>query len=689
MSTSDIINYSADNGSVDIVEFDDASSTVKVSIVTSMISEGQVTVPGGKTGQVYTKLSDEDFDVGWVDNLADGVEGIRGEAEAEYSQGYYTITPSKIGLGNVDNTSDLDKPISTATKAELDLLQGILTEAGQTLEEEIERTSEHINNYSNPHNVTKTQLGLGNVTNDAQVKRTELGVPNGVAQLDENSKVVSSQLPDYLFGQLVYGGNVKGSVPPQPISEIEVGDVLSNLYFNTYIKPDLSQLDWSHSTFVSDKAQHVLHIIGSVNGVDVVRYASHTVVNGVELEGDAYFISVQDRICFATSNMAKLFDDRSGWFVHSVKFAPELEVDLVSQQDSWGSYISKESVWESSEGIVTATLSLDAQGKLGTVLTTIVLSDDNAVLTGYVANYGLYYPAVNNFVFAGLDFKTGDWLISNGREWAKIDNTDAVSGVKGQEESIYRTGLVNITQANIGIYKYRDVDAVFMPCDEDSQFPYCAAIKLPELIRSDQVADVYFSKDQVLSSDYAPYCETADIVSKTGPAVNKIEVNDLVTRLYFNTSVVPNPQDLDWSDAYLVEDNNYQIGLATKELSRVEPEFSFITWARITKDAYGTSSDIYALIIFSNDIVYVACDKQDEDKIRTLTEVEPNTWLYTTLEDRNTENHDMPVEYTQQQDLWKTYVSKDGQWADVPEGFGLKVYSKSDSAITIPMIVIK
>lgn len=96
MSTSDIINYSADNGNIDIVEFDDASSTVKVSIVTSMISEGQVTVPGGKTGQVYTKLSDEDFDVGWVDNLADGVgitEIIGGDAEITPSE---TITPITI-----------------------------------------------------------------------------------------------------------------------------------------------------------------------------------------------------------------------------------------------------------------------------------------------------------------------------------------------------------------------------------------------------------------------------------------------------------------------------------------------------------------------------------------------------------------------------------------------------------------
>ena len=33
------------------------------------------------------------------------------------------------------------------------------------------------------------------------------GKANGVASLDENSKIVSSQLPDYLLGQVMYGGN--------------------------------------------------------------------------------------------------------------------------------------------------------------------------------------------------------------------------------------------------------------------------------------------------------------------------------------------------------------------------------------------------------------------------------------------------------------------------------------------------
>ena len=41
----------------------------------------------------------------------------------------------------------------------------------------------------------KTAMNLNNVTNDAQVKRTEMGAANGVATLDSNGKIPSSQIP--------------------------------------------------------------------------------------------------------------------------------------------------------------------------------------------------------------------------------------------------------------------------------------------------------------------------------------------------------------------------------------------------------------------------------------------------------------------------------------------------------------
>lgn len=72
-------------------------------------------------------LSTEDFTSAEKAKLA-GIEagaqvntitGVKGDAEAAYRTGDVNITKANVGLGNVDNTSDLDKPISTATQTAL------------------------------------------------------------------------------------------------------------------------------------------------------------------------------------------------------------------------------------------------------------------------------------------------------------------------------------------------------------------------------------------------------------------------------------------------------------------------------------------------------------------------------------------------------------------------------------------
>jgi hypothetical protein len=67
-----------------------------------------------------------------LEGIEDGAQvntitGVKGDAEATYRTGNVNITKTNIGLGNVDNTSDLDKPISTATQTALDGKQATLT----------------------------------------------------------------------------------------------------------------------------------------------------------------------------------------------------------------------------------------------------------------------------------------------------------------------------------------------------------------------------------------------------------------------------------------------------------------------------------------------------------------------------------------------------------------------------------
>lgn len=95
-------------------------------------------------------------------------------------------------------------------------------------------------------------------------------------------------------------------------------------------------------------------------------------------------------------------------------------------------------------GAGVATLSTDAKAKLGTSSNSITLTNDTTAITGYTANEGIYYIASSDGSFASLGLVTGDWLISTGSAWKKIDNTDAVTSVNT------KTGAVVLTASDVG-----------------------------------------------------------------------------------------------------------------------------------------------------------------------------------------------------------------------------------------------
>ena len=61
------------------------------------------------------------------------------------------------------------------------------------------------------------------------------------------------------------------------------------------------------------------------------------------------------------------------------------------------------------------------------------------------AKKGDYYIANAAGTQFGLEFDVGDWLVSDGAAWGKVDNTDAVASVNGKK------GVVTITKADVGL----------------------------------------------------------------------------------------------------------------------------------------------------------------------------------------------------------------------------------------------
>ena len=114
----------------------------------------------------------------------------------------HEVTKEQVGLGNVDNTADIDKPVSRPQKEYIDALENRVkgwfkqlnvwinnhvTEVNKKFqdvwaainkkldkedyENDKDNFNAHIRNYDNPHEVTKEQVGLGNVDNTADIDK--------------------------------------------------------------------------------------------------------------------------------------------------------------------------------------------------------------------------------------------------------------------------------------------------------------------------------------------------------------------------------------------------------------------------------------------------------------------------------------------------------------------------------------
>ena len=91
----------------------------------------------------------------------------------------HAVTKAQVGLGNVNNTSDVDKPVSTAQATAIADAKAAGTNAQTNL-------TTHMQNKSNPHGVTRDQLGLGTT---AEIIFKKVSAPSGLwKESDERLK---------------------------------------------------------------------------------------------------------------------------------------------------------------------------------------------------------------------------------------------------------------------------------------------------------------------------------------------------------------------------------------------------------------------------------------------------------------------------------------------------------------------
>lgn len=97
----------------------------------------------------------------------------------------HTVTKTQVGLGNVNNTSDADKPVSTAQASAIADAKAAGTAAQTSI-------NNHAGRKDNPHSVTRTQLGLA--TTD-QVVFAKTTAPSGFWKESSDERLKSNIKP--------------------------------------------------------------------------------------------------------------------------------------------------------------------------------------------------------------------------------------------------------------------------------------------------------------------------------------------------------------------------------------------------------------------------------------------------------------------------------------------------------------
>lgn len=161
-----------------------------------------------KTGNVLYPHTSTDVVFNSAGKNVDALLNEKSNSNHTHDDRYYTEsemdTKLNVKLNTTGNASNVTNTFTQAsTLTNLTTGEKLSISLGKIMKAIADLIS-HIGNKSNPHAVTKSQVGLGNVTNDAQVKRSEMGVANGVATLDTTGKVPSSQLPSYVDDVLEY-----------------------------------------------------------------------------------------------------------------------------------------------------------------------------------------------------------------------------------------------------------------------------------------------------------------------------------------------------------------------------------------------------------------------------------------------------------------------------------------------------
>ncbi len=142
-----------------------AALALKANLASPALS-GVPTAPTAVLGTTTSQLATTQFVQAAINANAAGDADTAGDLAEHLADtaNPHAVTASQVGLGNVDDTADLDKPVSTATQTAINAANAATGAVAADL-------AEHLADTANPHAVTASQVGLGNVDDTADLDK--------------------------------------------------------------------------------------------------------------------------------------------------------------------------------------------------------------------------------------------------------------------------------------------------------------------------------------------------------------------------------------------------------------------------------------------------------------------------------------------------------------------------------------
>ena len=165
----------------------------------------------------------------------DGVNRLQLDTHTENVTNPHVVTATQLGLGNVDNTNDLAKPISTATQSALD---------DKAIGSDL---TSHVGDMDNPHGVDAGDIGLANVDDTSDLTKPISTATQSALNEKASISVLTAHISDVTNPHEVDAGDVglasvdNTSDANKPIStatQLALNDKADNLELADYVRTD-------------------------------------------------------------------------------------------------------------------------------------------------------------------------------------------------------------------------------------------------------------------------------------------------------------------------------------------------------------------------------------------------------------------------------------------------------------------